>query len=279
MNNRIGFMQGRLSPIINGKIQSFPWDNWENEIIQASMLGINKMEWTLDQKDLYSNPLMTNKGQSKIKKYCRNNKIEIPSITGDCFMQFPFWKNTDDKAIKLENDFLNIVKACKAIGISLIVVPLVDNGRIENQKQEENVVNFFNENVNFFNKNNIKIIFESDLPPKKLASFINKFDSPIFGINYDTGNSASLGYDSFEEIYSYGNRILNVHIKDRELNGTTVGLGEVNTDFNMIFSQLKKISYDGNFILQTARAVDNNHQAVLLKYYKMTNEWIKKYSL
>ena len=75
MNNRIGFMQGRLSPIINGKIQSFPWDNWENEIFQASMLGINKMEWTLDQKDLYSNPLMTNEGQSLIKQHCRNNKI------------------------------------------------------------------------------------------------------------------------------------------------------------------------------------------------------------
>ena len=29
--NNIGFMQGRLSNLIDNKIQSFPWNNWENE--------------------------------------------------------------------------------------------------------------------------------------------------------------------------------------------------------------------------------------------------------
>ena len=27
--NRTGFMQGRLSSIVDGKIQSFPWEEWE----------------------------------------------------------------------------------------------------------------------------------------------------------------------------------------------------------------------------------------------------------
>ena len=68
MTNNIGFMQGRLSPIIDGKIQSFPWGNWESEIVDAIDLGINIMEWTLDQNNLYENPLMNKKGQSLIKK-------------------------------------------------------------------------------------------------------------------------------------------------------------------------------------------------------------------
>ena len=40
MNQKIGFMQGRLSPLIGGKIQSFPWDNWECEFAIAESIDI-----------------------------------------------------------------------------------------------------------------------------------------------------------------------------------------------------------------------------------------------
>jgi hexulose-6-phosphate isomerase len=40
INSRIGFMQGRLSPMIDGRIQSFPWDYWENEFSLAKEIGI-----------------------------------------------------------------------------------------------------------------------------------------------------------------------------------------------------------------------------------------------
>ena len=74
-------------------------------------------------------------------------------------------------------------------------------------------------------KQGVKIVFESDLPPAPLAQFIDKFPREVFGINYDIGNSAALGYDSAEEIAAYAPRILNVHVKDRLLGGTTVPLG------------------------------------------------------
>ena len=35
MINKLGFMQGRLSPIYDNQIQSFPYQNWENEFNQA----------------------------------------------------------------------------------------------------------------------------------------------------------------------------------------------------------------------------------------------------
>ena len=68
MNNKIGFIQGRLSPIVDGKIQAFPWDYWKEEFPLAEKYNFHLIEWTLDQADLYMNPLMTNKGRSKIKK-------------------------------------------------------------------------------------------------------------------------------------------------------------------------------------------------------------------
>ena len=53
-----------------------------------------------------------------------------------------------------------------------------------------------------FLKKKIQILFESDFNPKKLKNLANKFDD-LFGINYDLGNSASLGYDINEEFESY----------------------------------------------------------------------------
>ena len=44
-----------------------------------------------------------------------------------------------------------------------------------------------------------KILFELDCSYLKVINFIKKFKSQKFGINYDTGNSASLGYTFINE--------------------------------------------------------------------------------
>ena len=56
--NDIGFMQGRLSPQINGKIQCFPVEFWRDELELASKNNCCLVEWTLDYEDLYLNPLI-----------------------------------------------------------------------------------------------------------------------------------------------------------------------------------------------------------------------------
>ena len=106
MKDNIGFMQGRLSDIVDGRIQAFPWSGWKTEFKNASLLGINLMEWTLDQERLYENPLMTNSGQKEIEDLSTKYNIKIPSLTGDCFMQYPFWKeDTKIKQNQLQEDF------------------------------------------------------------------------------------------------------------------------------------------------------------------------------
>ena len=73
-------------------------------------------------------------------------------------------------------------------------------------------------------RSGVSIVFESDYEPAALARFIAQL-GPDFGVNYDIGNSASLGFDPAEEIGAYGARIRNVHVKDRVRGGTTVPLG------------------------------------------------------
>ena len=122
----------------------------------------------------------------------------------------------------------------------------------------------------------IKILFESDNEPSKLKIFIDKLPNTYFGINYDIGNSAALGYDPEEELNLIGSRVKNIHIKDRKFQGDTTVLGEGNANFNLVFKN-KRINFQGNFILQTARAKDNNHKKVLMEYKEFTMDLLSKY--
>lgn len=275
MTGKIGFMQGRLSPMLDGKIQAFPWLNWRNEIEAAGHIDINLMEWTIDQADLYENPLMTSDGRKEISSLCQEHGLSIPSLTGDCFMQSPFWKTSDiDLCNKLKADFIAVIHACSDIGLKIVVVPLVDNGQLNTQEYEDNLVNFLLQQDSRLKDLDVKIVFESDFAPYELKRFISRFESDRFGVNYDIGNSAALGFDPTEEFAAYGDRILNAHVKDRILNGTTVPLGTGSADFSKVFSLFKSINYNSNYILQTARATDGEHANLISEYKKFVQDGI-----
>jgi L-ribulose-5-phosphate 3-epimerase len=274
MTSNIGFMQGRLSPILNDRIQEFPWNNWREEFHIAASLGFSLMEWTLDQDRLYESPLMTQVGQGEIRKLSSDYGVSIPSLTGDCFMQSPFWKLSGAEKEDRQNDLICILDGCSSVGITQIVIPLVDDGRIDNNEQSKALLDFLHEKETIISDRGIQIVFESDLAPHELKVFIGQFNVKTFGINYDIGNSAALGFDVEKEFYAYGDRILNVHVKDRILGGTTVPLGDGDADFTKVFSQLATIGYHGNYILQTARANDGDHAGVLNHYKSMVEKWV-----
>lgn len=269
-------MQGRLSPLIDRRIQAFPWENWKDEFPAAQRINIHLMEWTLDQERLYQNPLLTEAGQAAIRALCKDHALSIPSLTGDCFMQAPLWKVEGAQRIALERDFVEIAKGCAAVGIAMLVVPLVDNGRLEGADQEDVLVRFLESQADFLAANRLKVVFESDYVPQELARFIARLDPVLFGINYDIGNSAALGFNPQEEFTAYGQRVINVHVKDRVLGGTTVPLGTGSANFEAVFAELASINYRGNFILQTARDADGNHADALCTYRDMTIDWLRR---
>ena len=151
----------------------------------------------------------------------------------------------------------------------------MDNGRLENDQQEKSLLAFMRDQANLFRQLGLRIIFESDLAPASLKEFITQLPGDTFGINYDIGNSAALGYNPQEEFATYGNRIVNVHIKDRTLGGTTVPLGTGNANFPNIFNLLSNVGYNGNLILQTARSINNDHAGALRQYIDQVQAWMK----
>lgn len=270
----IGFMQGRLSPLIEGKIQAFPWEHWRAEFQLAEEHGFKLMEWTLDQERLYENPLMTPDGRSDIKALIARHSVEVLTLTGNCFMQAPFYKAQGKEREQLTLDLQNILQACGKLHMHSILIPLVDAGRLENISQENALLDILASLQPLLEEAAIKISFESDYTPEKFAALIDRLDERYFGITFDIGDSAAMGHDHADELMAYGNRIINVHVKDRLLGGTTVPLGTGNARLPQVTRAIISSGYRGNFILQTARATDGEHVNTLVKYRGMLESWL-----
>jgi len=119
----------------------------------------------------------------------------------------------------------------------------------------------------------VRIAMETDLSPIDTAALIHALPPDAFGITYDMGNSAALGYDPAEEWATFGNRILHIHVKDRLLGGGTVPLGTGDADLPGMMSQLVNAGYAGHLILQTARAEDGRHDVSLAAFRDMVVDW------
>ena len=273
--DRIGFIQGRLSALVNGKIQAFPWESWKDEFRLAGEQGLSLMEWTLDHDRLEENPLMTPEGQKEIKDLCQKHGIKIPSLTGDFLMQKPFFKYLGEEREQLFGLFLRAIDACGMNGIRKIIFPLVDNGRLETQEDQEILLKYLNKASASLVKNNVQVCFEIDKIPEEVGVIINKLSVDLFAVNYDIGNSAALGFDYHQEIKTYGTRVTNVHVKDRQLHGTTVPLGTGNADIRGVIRLLENDGYKGNYILQTARNVEGKHVEDICRYRDMVNTYLE----
>lgn len=258
---KIGFIQGRLlDSEKKNAIQFFPSKNWKKEIKIAIKNKIKLIEWTINLENIKKNPIYNEKLLDRLIEFKKNNNIKINSVTCDFFMQNPFYKlkNSKDKIKNLEI-LKKVIKNGQKIGISLFILPLVDNSSIKNFHQEKELRSTLNDKkfLKLLRKNS-QILFELDYSPRKIIKFIKKFNLKKFGINYDTGNSACCNYDINKEKI-YFKYVKNIHIKDRLKNGPSVSLGNGNWDYRSFFNILKKIKYNNNLILQTARAKNGNH--------------------
>jgi L-ribulose-5-phosphate 3-epimerase UlaE len=258
---KIGFIQGRLlDSEKKKKIQFFPSKNWKKEIKIAIKNKIKLIEWTINLENIEKNPIYNEKLLDQLIEFKKNNNIKINSVTCDFFMQKPFYKLKNNKnKIKNLEILKKVIKNGQKIGISLYILPLVDNSSIKNSHQEKELRSTLNDKrfLKLLRKNS-QILFELDYSPRKIIKFIKKFNLKKFGINYDTGNSACLNYDINKE-REYFKYVKNIHIKDRLKNGPSVRLGEGNWNYLKFFNILKKIKYNNNLILQTARAKNGNH--------------------
>ena len=86
-----------------------------------------------------------------------------------------------------------------------------------------------------------------------VRKFIDLFNNENITINYDSGNSAALGYELDEEMNLYKGRISDIHIKDRYFKGGPVLLGKGNAQLKRLKDFIEDSKYSGLIIFQAYR--------------------------
>ncbi len=253
MNNLVGIMQGRLSPPTGDRIQSFPMETWGKEFFYAQEIGLECIDWIVEADKFYENPLITTTGEESIRSLISLTGVQIISVCADYFMDCPFFRCSDSE-LKERLDVLELlISRLNHYGIKFLEIPFVDNSAIRNKDELLQLIQIIKPYLDKAYKAGVTFAFETSLSPEKFNFLLSALNHPSAMVNYDTGNSASLGYDPKEELEAYGTRVATVHVKDRVLGGGTVPLGQGNARLPVCFSILKAKKYTGPFILQVAR--------------------------
>jgi hexulose-6-phosphate isomerase len=246
-------MQGRLVPPVADRFQCFPRQNWADEFAFAAEAGLDCIEWIYDEFGADVNPIATDDGIDSIRELSDRHGIRVVSLCADYFMDHPLVRATDGELNDRVDVLLWLIGRARRLGIERIVMPFVDVSRIETDPELEQVVETISRSAVLAEEGGIELHLETSLGPDRFAALLARLPSDVVKVNYDIGNSASLGYSPRAEFAAYGDRVGSVHIKDRVNGGGTVPLGSGDADLPAVFDCLRSLDYAGDFVLQVAR--------------------------
>jgi len=268
----LGVMQGRLLPKYRGRYQAHPIGYWQNEFYLAADLGLELIEFILDFTNVDQNPLMSEEGIGEIIRISEKTGVGVKTICADYFIEAPLHSDIENTAKSSLSTLKKLVQQAAQLNCSDIVLPCVDQSSLYSHVEVERFVKAMGSVVELAEENGINLALETDLSPGDFAALLDKFDSQNITVNYDIGNSAALNFDHVEEIETYGSRISDIHLKDRELGGGSVILGTGNADFDSFFGALENINYKGPFIMQAYRDDEG------VNIFKQQLDWLKQYT-
>jgi L-ribulose-5-phosphate 3-epimerase len=252
----IAIMQGRLVPPVDGRIQAFPRENWAEEFPRAAAAGLDGIEWIFDCHGEDVNPITTSAGVVQLRELSAEHGVAVRSVCADYFMERPFVRAAEaERAARLET-LTRLLEQCAALGAGRVVLPFVDQSSMRTPEEQSGVAEVLRRALPAAERAGVELHLETDLDPEDFRHFLSLVPHPLVKVNYDSGNSASLGYRPREEFAAYGERVGSVHIKDRVRGGSTVPLGTGDTDFEALFAGLRGLGYSGDFVLQVARGVE-----------------------
>lgn len=270
---RIGLMQGRLLPPIGGRIQSFPGTSWREEFQRASDLGLHSIEWIVESP-LESNPMWTAEGIAAIREAIERYRVAVDFVIADYFMESPLVRMSAVDFDRNQAVLGHLIEQAGKLEVKGIEIPCVDSSAIETPSEEDELARALESVLDRAKDKGLQIGLETSLAPGRFRGLLEKIGHESIRANYDTGNSAALGYDVAEEVEAYGRWINNVHIKDRKRGGGTVPLGSGDTDIVRALTCFERIHYKGDFILQGARTALGEVETVT-RYQRQVSGWIR----
>jgi sugar phosphate isomerase/epimerase len=271
MKNKLGVMQGRLLPKYQGRYQAFPIGMWQDEFKIAKDCGLDLIEFILDFNDAKKNPLLKIGGVDEVLTISKKTGVSVKTICADYFMEAPL-HSSDEKVVKQSFEVLEgLLETAIKLNVVDIVIPCVDQSTLGDEQSIDRFIQQIKKIIPKIEKHNVNLSLETDLAPQPFVLLLNRLNSKNITVNYDIGNSAAAGFNPIEELDAYGDRITDIHIKDRVLGGGPVVLGEGDANFSKFFTKLKEFNYQGPFIMQAYRDDEG------VEIFKKQLSWIKPY--
>lgn len=246
---RLGVMQGRLLPKYKGRYQAHPKGYWRDEFPRAAERGLDLIEFILDFEDAAKNPLLAD--VEAIRAATRASGVGVATICADYFMEAPLHRTDTAAASGAILD--RLIESAAALKASDIVIPCVDHSRLADAADEARLVAALTRALPKAEEAGVNLSLETDLDPARFGRLLERFPSPRVTVNYDIGNSAALGYDPVAEWAVYGQRVSDVHIKDRTRGGGSVELGTGDADISSVLDLMRQNDFAGPVIMQAFR--------------------------
>jgi L-ribulose-5-phosphate 3-epimerase len=242
-----GVMQGRLSPQTHRGYQAFPMETWESEFPRAAQRGLEHIEWIIDHHDTLENPII--RDSRAISQLSSASGVCVVSVCADYFMQYPLLEDVSSR----DEVLYRILEGMNDIGAHILVLPCVDQASLLAPGAIQRTLGALERILPRAADAQVTVAIECDLPPHRLAQLLEELSHSNLGVNYDSGNSAALGYRWQDELQSYGDRIVLIHVKDRLRSGGSVPLGSGDAEIESVLTWMKQKPFGGPVTLQAYR--------------------------
>ena len=189
--------------------------------------GLDTIEWIYDAYGEDVNPLATDEGLGEMRRLGALHGMAIESVCADWFMDYPLVGVDASTAQPRWRRLGWLMERGALLGINRIVVPFVDAAAIRNDSDASAVVIGINSLGAAIDRTGVELHLETALSAADFAALLARLGHPRVKVNYDSGNSASLGYRPQQEFAAYGPRVGSVHLKDRRRGAGTVPLAAV----------------------------------------------------
>jgi len=241
---KYGVVQGRLK------------DAGKDEFEAAAEMGFDGLELVFGAGDYERNPVWTPEGAAELKRKAEAAGIELPSLCTGYFNQRGLAapeREVRETGIEV---LLHLIDQCADVGMSNILVAFFAAGEIKEAKQEDYVVAAMERCAPKARERNVKLALETTLPAERFRRLLERINHPFVGIYYDLANPVMWGENPAEGLDILSDFVLQIHIKDRDEEGTNVMLGQGKVDFPAVVETVRKIGYDGYMVLETPAGTD-----------------------
>jgi sugar phosphate isomerase/epimerase len=247
---RVGVMQGRLSPRPENRLQAFPHQTWPEEFAQAKRLGFSYIEWIYEAERALENPIAQHAGRAAIRACAVESGLPVGSVCADYFMIHRLSGGSKSECLRHAAELSELVSWTREIGATRILLPLLETSAVDTPELVREVTESILCVCPALEACDIVLGLEMEVPGREYAALIRGIGHDKVRAYYDTGNSTAQGLDIASDILPLLPLLEAVHLKDRACFGTSQPFGHGAANFPGFFRVLLQAGFRGDLLTQ-----------------------------